>query len=123
MREFKAQGQFIESEPYSTEGHWDVNYSDILTQLIKLAGKYCESYASDLFVDWLSINAKFESGKPINETWIFAFRSMGIDHKEYYEWRKANPGMYGEPYHEVWQLDISTEDNKWLNMELKLIEN
>ena len=121
--EFKATGQWIESKPHSTEGRWDVNYSTILTQLIKSVGKYCESYASDLFTDWQRIVRQLESGFPINETYIFAIRTNGVDHKEFYEVRKANPGMYGEPYHEVWQLNITTEDDKWIDMELKLIEN
>ena len=67
---FKAKGYWIENKPYSIDGHWDINYSDILSQLIKSAGKYCKRYASDLFIDWKAIDSLLEEGTPINRTWI-----------------------------------------------------
>lgn len=122
---YEAHGQWIESRPYSTEGRWDVNYSDILTQLIQSAGRYCKQYASDLFIDWTEIVEELAKGKPMDNTYIFAFRDSGVDHKAYYENRKASPEIYGEPnYHEVWELKVkSTDNDRWLQMELDLIEN
>ena len=34
------------------EGKWEINTSFILTRLIQEAGRWCESFASDLFVQW-----------------------------------------------------------------------
>lgn len=116
---YEAHGQFIEKYPYSKEGRWDINYSDMLSQLIQSCGRYCQRYASDLFIDWQYVVEELEKGEPINEKRIFAIRSYGVDHNEFYEIRKGK-----EPYHEVWELTIeSTEDNRWLNMELNLIAN
>ena len=99
---FKAKGYWIENKPYSIDGHWDINYSDILSQLIKSAGKYCKRYASDLFIDWKAIDSLLEEGTPINRTWIFAIRENGVDHKEFYEISERS-------YFEVWELYIKTD--------------
>ena len=47
---------------------WEINTSSILTKLIQEAGRWCESYASDLFIRWGVIqkgleNATVEPGK------------------------------------------------------------
>jgi len=67
-----------------TNGVWDVNMSDIITRLIQLAGRYCERYASDLFIDW-----KFSSANPDEKDFrygggktIFGFRENGVDTDE-----------------------------------------
>lgn len=116
---YEAHGQWIESKPYSKEGRWDINYSDILTQLIQSCGRYCKRYASDLFIDWQSIVKELEKGIPMNNRYIFAIRSDGVDHNSFYEIRKGK-----EPYHEVWELTVKSVDNdRWLEMELNLIAN
>ena len=116
---YEAHGQWIESRPYSTEGRWDINYSDILTQLIQSCGRYCQRYASDLFIDWQYIVEKLSKGEPINGQFIFAIRTDGVDHNAFYEIRKDKGG-----YHEVWELTIkSTDNDRWLEMELNLIAN
>ena len=120
---YEAEGQWIENRPYSKVGHWDINYSDILTQLIQSCGRYCKRYASDLFIDWQDVVRELEKGEPINETYIFGIRTDGVDHKSFYEQRKDSKSKY-DWYHEVWELTIkSTEDGRWLNMELNLIAN
>ena len=120
---YHASGQWIESKPYSKEGYWTINYSDILTQLIQSCGRYCQRYASDLFIDWKYIEKELEKGEPINDTYIFAIRTDGVDHKSFYEARKDSKSKH-DFYHEVWELKITTEDNgRWLDMELNLIAN
>lgn len=64
-----------------TNGVWDVNMSDIITRLIQLAGRYCERYASDLFIEWRSSSANpeekdfhYAGGKM-----IFGFGQNGVD--------------------------------------------
>ena len=119
----EEKGYWAEMRPYSREGHWEINYSSILTKLIQSAGKYCKYYASDLFIDWRSIDRAIESGLPIDDTWIFAMRDMGVDHKSFYEARKNQRDIYGSGnYHEVWQLTIKTHESD-ISMVLELIEN
>ena len=116
---YESHGQWVENEPYSKDGRWNINYSDILTQLIHSCGKYCQSHADDLFMDWYEIEKELEKGEPINAKYIFAIRTYGVDHDNYYEIRKDE-----EPYHEVWELTIrSTDNDKWLEMEMNLIAN
>ena len=62
-------------------GVWDVNMSDIITRLIQLAGRYCDRYASDLFIHWndsranpLDKDFRYGGGKM-----IFGFRESGVD--------------------------------------------
>ena len=90
-----AKGNWIENRPYSQDGHWDINYSEILTRLIQSAGQYCKHYASDLFIDWNRVVRELDKGEAINETYIFGIRDMGVDHKFYYENRKEHPEIYG----------------------------
>lgn len=116
---YEAKGQWVESKPYSKEGKWDINYSDILTQLIQSCGRYCQRYASDLFIDWASVVRELNKGEPIDKKYIFAIRTDGVDHDSYYEARKDKGG-----YHEVWELKVKSVDNdRWLEMELDLIAN
>ena len=52
----RAQHIKTESGFWSDSWHkWDINYSSILTLLIKEAAK-CKRYSSDLFIDWRSID-------------------------------------------------------------------
>lgn len=61
---------------------WDINYSDILTELIQYAGRYCESYASDLFIIWkYSVEQKLMDRELESYTLTLGFRDMGVDHE------------------------------------------
>lgn len=45
------------------QGNWEINYSSILTKLIQEAGRWCEHYASDLFITWKhNIDKKLDDG-------------------------------------------------------------
>lgn len=113
----KAHGYLHERELRVYE--WGINYSDILTELIQSAGKYCKRYASDLFIDWYVINNKLREGNDIDETYIFAMRTDGVDHKTFYEARKDE----GYLYKEVWKLEIKGDtETRDIEMVLTLIE-
>ena len=91
------------------EGKWEINYSTILTRLIQEAGRWCESFASDLFVQWkYEIDQKLDNGTLETDTFVFAFRDSGVDHKKWYENHK-NEHNY---YRAVWFLDIETDEGK-----------
>ena len=90
-----------------TEQGWNINYSSILTTLIQQAGRWCENYASDLFLDWKSIDNKLLSGEEINEQFLFGFRQQGVDHAAYVQSRlKDDP--FCQEYRALWVLDIAT---------------
>lgn len=93
--------------PFSGTG-WAINYSSILTKLIQEAGRWCEAFASDLFVDWNNIEEKLKKGEDINATYLFGFRQSGVDHKD---WVEAK-GINNSEYRSVWVLRIDTDKVK-----------
>lgn len=100
------------------EGRWsiysrkfDVNYSSILTKLIQEAGRWCESYASDLFIDWQKVEHFMENSEFTSEKLVFGFRKMGVDHLEYVL-SSLNNGYSTDYYRSVWMLEIKVEDGK-----------
>ena len=103
-------GTITETGSYNPlEGKWEINYSSILTRLIQEAGRWCESYASDLFVQWkYKIDQKLDNGTLYTNTFVFAFRDSGVDSEEWYENHK-NEHNY---YRAVWFLDVLTDKGK-----------
>lgn len=90
------------------KGKWEINYSSILTKLIQEAGRWCEYYASDLFITWHDIDKKLDDETMGTEQFIFGFRDNGVDHKEWYELHKNDVGRYRA----VWFLDVTINDGK-----------
>ena len=103
-------GTITETGSYNPlEGKWEINYSSILTRLIQEAGRWCESYASDLFVQWkYKIDQKLDNGTLETDTFVFAMYNSGVHHKEWYENHK-NEHNY---YRAVWFLDVVTDEGK-----------
>ena len=103
-------GTITETGSYNPlEGKWEINTSSILTRLIQEAGRWCESYASDLFVQWkYKIDQKLDDGTLYTNTFVFAFRDSGVDSEEWYENHK-NEHNY---YRAVWFLDVLTDKGK-----------
>ena len=103
-------GTITETGSYNPlEGKWEINYSSILTRLIQEAGRWCESYASDLFVQWkYGIDQKLDNGTLYTDTFVFAFIDSGVDSEEWYENHK-NEHNY---YRAVWFLDVLTDKGK-----------
>ena len=103
-------GTITETGSYNPlEGKWEINYSSILTRLIQEAGRWCESYASDLFVQWkYKIDQKLDNGTLEIDTFVFAFRDSGVDSEEWYENHK-NEHNY---YRAVWFLDVEINEGK-----------
>lgn len=93
-------------------GKFDVNYSSILTKLIQEAGRYCESYASDLFIDWSTIDEHLREADFPGGTFLFGFRQMGVDGNTFVLSRYNNNGKYARyEYRSLWRLDIEREDD------------
>lgn len=60
--------------------HQSINYSSILTKLIQDAGRLCDNYASDLFIDWqCEIVQPLEKGELKSKTYIIGFRQNGVE--------------------------------------------
>ena len=67
--------------PFDYQPMWDINYSDILTELIQYAGRFCEYYASDLFIIWkCCVEDKLKDRDLESHSITFGFRKLGVDH-------------------------------------------
>lgn len=86
-----------------------INYSSILTRLIQEAGRICEFYASDLFIDWRSIVEALEDGTIETGSYLFGFRDSGVDEAQsvLYWYNETSHGL--EHYSAIWKLDIDVE--------------
>ena len=87
---------------------WAINTSDILSQLIKDAGRYCTNYASDLFIIWVDeVENYLKLGCRENETIRFGFRDYGVDHETWIQLCEMNPNYYSV----IRELKIEVENN------------
>ena len=98
-----------------------MNYSSILTRLIKTAGRLVDCYASDLFILWRMVTAELDSvcGNAMSpetemaafsKSYLFGFREMGVDDtKTILTWYNDNQGNQGQ-FREIWRLDIEINE-------------
>lgn len=103
---FTANGQW----DYSYGDKFNINASSILTKLIQEAGRWCESYASDLFISWSIIEETLKTRGNRTEKYLFGFRKSGVDHKEWVIHRYNNQEKY--EYRAIWVLDITVDDDE-----------
>ena len=110
-----AEGQWINNNPYfsgvSTDGRYDINYSDILTFLIQKAGTICKHYASDLFISWESVMRELDHSEIERDKFLFGFREMGVDHNTWVLSRYNNygPDNVKREIKEMYLVTLETE--------------
>lgn len=82
-----------------------LNYSSILTRLIFTAGRFCEHYASDLFIWWESVKKKLDNGTMGTESFLFGFYTSGVD---------STPSVIKgcNSYRAIYRLDFEVNGNK-----------
>ena len=94
----------------------DCNFSSEWSRLINEAGRWCESYASDILIDFESVKAYLErlaSGEESEgrEFW-FGFRQMGIDHLDFIQSRTERE-YASHVYRAVWRWRFIVEERKY----------
>lgn len=96
-----VNGTIRESGVYSVSEHkFNINTSSILTKLIQEAGRWCNVYASDLFILWnYGVEKLLENGTMKSTDLVFAFREFGVDSEIAYNRNKDNNYHY---YRAVW---------------------
>ena len=92
-------------------GRYEINYSGILSTLIGEAGRFCEAFASDLFIDWsFVVDYIKNASENARMSYLFGFRQYGVDHAEYVLNRYNNEQGYAKHnYRSLWRLDVVTE--------------
>lgn len=90
-------------------GYENLNWSDIQTKLIQLAGAHCERYASDLLIDLRVIESWLKNDdKQGEKKFLFGFREYGVDHRAFVESR----GYDSPEYKEIWKLTANKDFGK-----------
>lgn len=104
----KSHGSWEQSRKDPDRGIFVINYSSILTRLIQAAGRVCKRYASDLFIDWKSIDASLRDKSYSGGRYLFGFRENGVDHAEYVLGRINGSGMghYKSEIKELYMLEV-----------------
>lgn len=90
----------------------NINVTSILTKLIQEAGRWCKSYASDLFITWGVVNRKIEECNLEDESFLFGFRETGVDHTQSILSRYQNDWdcmIAAHEYRAIWRLDVTVE--------------
>ena len=94
----------------------DCNFSTEWSRLINEAGRWCESYASDILIDFESIREYLDSlanGETMeNREFWFGFRQMGVDGKLFIESRTERE-YASHVYRAVWRWSFTVEEGKY----------
>lgn len=109
MNEY-AYKPIIESGRMESTGHYYINNSSALTRLIQEAGRFCENYASDLFIHWDFISRtinELTADDVINVSFLLGFRCDGVDEERYIFSHFSQPGATRDHYRSLWRVDIS----------------
>ena len=92
-------------------GKWNVNYSSVLSELIKAAGRHCESHAADVLIEINRIVEAVNTGEEnLHEDIYCAIRDAGTDSDAYINSRMRETLVYGpQPYYEVYVACIRSD--------------
>lgn len=106
----ESHGQWEQSRKDPETGMFVINSSSVLTALIQIAGRICKRFASDLFIDWKSIDAALRDKSYNGGKYLFGFRENGIDHAAYVLGRLNDSWMhYKHQIKEIYLLEIKVE--------------
>lgn len=107
----------------------NVNLSSILSFLIGEAGRWCESYASDLMITWDTVRSALvdmttDENEPSERVIMFGFRQLGVDSNQFvYSRLSAKEYISPLDYYyrgKVYGLKISlNEDRRYFTVEFK----
>lgn len=106
-----------------SSGKYEINYSGILSRLIQEAGRFCERFASDLFIDWRRVEKWIDNSVSSvhDETvFLFGFRKDGVDN-ELSILSRYNGGAYAYPekeYRSMWRLWVAVDERRNITMTL-----
>lgn len=116
-----CKGEFVESSRVGVFDKLSINYSDILTTLIKAVGKNTINYASDLFISWEYLKERIENVDFHTDfySW-YGIREDGVDHDSFIESR----GIDSKEYIGIYRVKVTYEvkENYYYNRSKTFIE-
>lgn len=99
----------------------DINLSSILTRLIQSAGRYCRSFASDLFISWECFLCDLANDEP-KPAYLFGMREMGVDHDAFIMSRYNTEAYARYEYLQMWRLVVEKDEDGWYSVHLYEIQ-
>lgn len=110
----QSNGIYTDAFPCDGMPKWDINLSSELTELIQSAGRFCERYASDLFITWGTVEACLLNGDIESETFIFGIRENGVDHADWviHQRNKNDYGYFRNYYRKLYMLKLERNGDK-----------
>lgn len=100
------------------ENKWCINYSSMLSFLIKQAGTHCKNYASDLFITWQTVEILLKDPDAFHGTVFFGIRENGVDHLEFICNRLTNGFKHEQYIGGIYAIDFIAEDDGFCTMKL-----
>lgn len=127
MEALRPYGKPITATGYLSQYtyEWDINCSSILTVLIQSAGRYCQNYASDLFIDWSAIAKRLENNDDGYMDgayeYLFGIRKSGVDGITFILCQANNNdiGYFSQYYSEIFKLTVTVNADK---IDMKLVK-
>lgn len=110
---------------------WDANLSSILTKLIQDTGRFTESYASDLFITWDTIEHLLDTHPELMDEkhrfQIFGIRKCGVDGNSYVASRLADEhtriAVTNDYYRRIYAVEWYPQGKDALCIMLKDVQN
>lgn len=106
--------QFNKANPYAKEeviiasgAPNNINLSEILDRLIFSAGRFCQRYASDMFISWQHVLNTIENGIEPRQVLMLATRRFGVDGDDFIMCNLDDMQRYAE----VFLIDINKQSN------------
>lgn len=113
--------QSITCEGYVHDGKADINYSSIMSELVKAAGTLCEDFASDVYYDLQLLEIWKDALR--SELTFIGIRNSGVDGYDFVKCRLGNSATYGtNNYIRLYRLETWMPDDKTYMMELRRID-
>jgi hypothetical protein len=110
----KKYCRYIESNGQLINGYCSLNFSEIFTELIQSAGRFCECYASDMFYLLEMLESDIRKFKE-NKKYIFGLRDTGVDANDEVI-GMMNDNIYY--YRAVYIVKLSKTDSDLVKLEL-----
>ena len=116
-----CEGQLITDYFAENGQRTNVNYSDIVTELVQAAGTLCEYYASDIIYDVKDLENCINNVR--EEVLFIGIRDSGCDSTNSIKCRLENSSTYGNNnYIRLYRLETSIPDESHYRIELLRID-
>lgn len=117
----EAEGQLLVDYFAENNRKTNVNYSNIVSELIQAAGTLCEYYASDIVYDIKDLENYIENTR--EEVIFIGIRDSGVDSTLAIKQKLENSATYGtNNYIRLYRLETSIPNDYTYKIELRRVD-